>query len=111
MSEPESRILHRQPGHAYPVAASGDGPYIIDTEGRRYLDASGGAAVSSLGHSQADVIAAIKAQLDKIPYAHTMFFTSEPSERLADFLTRRAPGDLARTYFVSGGSAVRPVWH
>ncbi len=104
MSEPESRILHRQPGHAYPVAARGDGPYIIDTQGRRYLDASGGAAVSSLGHSHAAVIAAIKAQLDKIPYAHTNFFTSEPSERLADFLTRRAPGDLERIYFVSGGS-------
>lgn len=84
-------------------AVAGDGPYIIDRDGRRYLDASGGAAVSCLGHSDADVVAAIKAQLDAIAYAHTAFFTSEAAESLAGFLTQRAPG-LARVYFVSGGS-------
>ena len=100
----ESRIFHRSPGHDYPRAVGGDGPYIIDSEGRRYLDASGGAAVSCLGHSHPAVIQAIKDQLDKIPYAHTNFFTTEASEALAAHLIERAPEGLGRVYFVSGGS-------
>lgn len=84
-------------------AVAGDGPYIIDQAGKRYLDASGGAAVSCLGHSHGDVIRAIKDQVDAIPYAHTAFFTTEAAESLADFLAERARG-LERVYFVSGGS-------
>ncbi|WP_374292465.1 aspartate aminotransferase family protein [Paenirhodobacter enshiensis] len=99
-----THILHRDPSHPLPVAVAGDGPYIIDSTGKRYLDASGGAAVSCLGHSEGRVIAAIKAQLDRIPYAHSSFFTSEPAEELAEFLTARAPGDLGHVYYVSGGS-------
>ena len=76
-----SRILHRDPRVPLPVAMAGDGSFVIDAGGRRYLDASGGAAVSCLGHSEGRVIAAIKAQLDRLPYAHTSFFTSEPAER------------------------------
>ncbi|MGB0670470.1 MAG: aspartate aminotransferase family protein [Rhodospirillales bacterium] len=97
-------VFHRQLTSSLPMAAYGDGPYIVDTRGKRYLDASGGAAVSCLGHSDADVVAAIKYQLDRQPFAHTGFFTSEPAEELADFLNRAAPGDLDRVYFVSGGS-------
>ena len=104
MTSNETRIHHRNPRHSLPVAMGGDGPFIIDNAGRRYLDASGGAAVSCLGHSEARVIAAIKAQLDRLPYAHTGFFTNEPAEALADHLTSRAPGDLGHVYFVSGGS-------
>jgi adenosylmethionine-8-amino-7-oxononanoate aminotransferase len=108
MTETASRIFHRTPGHAYPRAVAGDGPYIIDSEGKRYLDASGGAAVSCLGHSHPVVIQAIKDQLDKIPYAHTNFFTTDASENLAEHLVERAQervgGDLGRVYFVSGGS-------
>jgi len=99
-----NHILHRHSHSVLPVAARGDGPYVVDTEGRRYLDASGGAAVSCLGHSHPDVIQAIKDQLDAIPYAHTSFFTSEPAEDLADFLIERAPDGLSKVYFVSGGS-------
>jgi hypothetical protein len=99
-----TRILHRHTHARYPTAVAGDGPYVIDAEGRRYLDASGGAAVSCLGHSRRDVVEAIQAQLDRLPYAHTSFFTNEPSEALAEHLTARAPGDLGHVYFVSGGS-------
>ena len=104
MSQSNSHVLHRQSRSGLPLAARGDGPYIVDSEGRRYLDASGGAAVSCLGHSHPAVIEAIKEQLDRLPYAHTGFFTNEPAERLADHLIERAPGDLDRVYFVSGGS-------
>lgn len=87
-----------------PVAVSGDGVYLIAQDGTRVLDACGGAAVSCLGHSNERVIAAIQKQVGKLAYAHTSFFTSEPAEELAEFLAGRAPGDLNRVYFVSGGS-------
>ena len=87
-----SHVFHRLPAHPLPTAVAGDGPYIVDRDGRRYLDASGGAAVSCLGHSQKTVIDAIKAQLDAIPFAHTSFFTSDPAEDLASFLVGRSPG-------------------
>ena len=87
-----------------PTAVSGDGAYIIDQTGKRYLDGCGGAAVSSLGHSHPAVIEAIKQQVDDIAFAHTGFFTSEPAEALAEHLVAKAPGDLSRVYFTSGGS-------
>ena len=68
------------------------------------LDASGGAAVSCLGHQHPRVIAAMKRQADKLAYAHTGFFTSEPAEELAERLVGHEPGGLAYVYYVSGGS-------
>jgi adenosylmethionine-8-amino-7-oxononanoate aminotransferase len=99
-----THILHRQLGRTLPVATSGHGCTIVDTDGRRYLDASGGAAVSCLGHGHADVIAAMHAQIDRIAYAHTSFFTTEVAEALADDLVRHAPAGTSHAYFVSGGS-------
>jgi adenosylmethionine-8-amino-7-oxononanoate aminotransferase len=99
-----SHVFHRHTRAVLPLAVAGDGPYVVDGEGRRYLDASGGAAVSCLGHSHAAVIQAIKDQLDRIPYAHTAFFTNEPMEELAQLLAQSAPDGIDRVYFVSGGS-------
>src|SRR5438874_2353229 len=99
-----SRVVHRHLRHRYPVAAGGQGVYLIDSEGRRYLDASGGAAVSCLGHQHPEVLAAMRAQLERLEYAHTSFFTTEVAEQLADELAAHAPGNLAHVYFVSGGS-------
>ena len=83
---------------------AGEGLYLIDSAGKRYLDASGGAAVSCLGHGHPAVIAAIKAQAEKLAYAHTSFFSSEPAEELADWLIEHSGGAYERVYFVSGGS-------
>lgn len=99
-----THVFHRNPRQTLPVAVAGQGIELIDSEGRRYLDASGGAAVSCLGHAHPRVIEAIKAQLDTIAYAHTSFFTTEVSETLAETLAQAAPGDLDHVYFVSGGS-------
>ncbi|MFJ3261220.1 aspartate aminotransferase family protein [Pseudomonas sp. NPDC086581] len=99
-----SHVLHRSLIQSYPMAVRGDGAYLIDSEGRRYLDASGGAAVSCLGHSDAEVIDAVRRQVGTLAYAHTSFFTSEPMEELADFLIARAPAGMRSVYFVSGGS-------
>jgi adenosylmethionine-8-amino-7-oxononanoate aminotransferase len=97
-------VFHRNSRSQYPVAVAGEGAYLIDSTGKRYLDGSSGAAVSCLGHDDRDVVAAIKRQLDKLPYAHTSFFTTEPMEALADELISRAPSGMDRVYFVSGGS-------
>ena len=99
-----THVFHRNPRDSYPVAVSGEGAYLIDRNGKRYLDASGGAAVSCLGHSDAAVVKAIQDQLARLPFAHTSFFTNEPMEALADALVKRAPASLDKVYFVSGGS-------
>ncbi|MEX2197658.1 MAG: aspartate aminotransferase family protein [Burkholderiales bacterium] len=99
-----TRVFHRNPRARYPVAVRGDGAYVIDRDGKRYLDASGGAAVSCLGHSDAAVVKAIQEQLAQLPFAHTSFFTNEPMEALAEALIARAPAPLDKVYFVSGGS-------
>lgn len=90
-------------GHL-PTAVAGDGCYLIDAAGKRYLDGSGGAAVSCLGHSNAAVRAALHDQLDRLAFAHTGFFTSDPAEQLADTLVAAAPQGIDRVYLVSGGS-------
>ncbi len=86
------------------MVSHGDGPYLVDKNGKKYFDGSGGAAVSCLGHSDEAVTAAIRSQLDTLAFAHTGFFTSEPAEALADKLIAHAPAGLDRVYFVSGGS-------
>ena len=100
----QSRVFHRQLGKNMPLAVGGEGVYLIDADGMRYLDASGGAAVSCLGHGDPDVIKAIKDQLDTLAFAHTGFFTSGPAEELADLLIEQAPDGFGAVYFVSGGS-------
>ncbi|WP_028601162.1 aspartate aminotransferase family protein [Ottowia thiooxydans] len=99
-----THIVHRNPHAPLPVAASGSGCTIVDTQGRRYIDASGGAAVSCLGHGHPEVRAAITAQLDALEYAHTSFFTTEVAEALAETLAARSPAGLGHAYFVSSGS-------
>ncbi|KZX98882.1 MULTISPECIES: aspartate aminotransferase family protein [unclassified Sulfitobacter] len=99
-----SHIFGRSTKGALPVATEGEGCYIVDANGRRYLDGSGGAAVSCLGHSNPAVRAALHAQIDHIAFAHTGFFTSAPAERLADRLIENAPEGIDRVYLVSGGS-------
>jgi adenosylmethionine-8-amino-7-oxononanoate aminotransferase len=99
-----TRVFHRNPRDAYALAVRGEGPYLYDRDGRRYLDASGGAAVSCLGHSDATVIKAVQEQMARLPFAHTSFFSNEPMEALADALIARAPRSFDKVYFVSGGS-------
>jgi adenosylmethionine-8-amino-7-oxononanoate aminotransferase len=124
-----SRILHRSLRQTPPIAAGGDGIYLHDSQGKPYIDACSGAAVSSLGHGHPDVIAAMHAQIDRCAYAHTSFFTTEAAETLAERLVAQAPAGiggvclvsggaeameaalrLARQYFVEGGEAQRTLF-
>src|SRR5690606_14134175 len=99
-----THVFHRNPRQQLEFAVRGEGIRLFDRHGRGYIDASGGAAVSCLGHGHPDVIEATKKQLEELAYAHSSFFTTQASEDLADFLAQRAPGDLNHVYFVSGGS-------
>ncbi|MCB1464911.1 MAG: aspartate aminotransferase family protein [Nitratireductor sp.] len=101
-----SYVLHRNLHSTLPTTIGGEGNYLIDADGRRYLDACGGAAVSCLGHDEPRVRAALKAQIDKLTFAHTSFFTNEPAEELAEFLVTRAPAGTGqgRVMYLGSGS-------
>ena len=104
MASQKSRVLHRSLRETPPKAVGGEGVWLIAEDGRRILDASGGAAVSCLGHQHPRVLEAMSRQASKLAYAHTGFFSSEPAEALAEHLVGEEPGGLAYAYFVSGGS-------
>ena len=87
-----THILHRQINHDYPVAVSGRGILLRDATGKDYVDASSGAAVSCLGHSHPDILAALRGRLDHLEYAHTSFFTTRVAEELADDLVGSRTG-------------------
>jgi adenosylmethionine-8-amino-7-oxononanoate aminotransferase len=99
-----THVFHRHLHHTPPVAVSGKGVWIQDGSGKEYLDASGGAAVSCLGHAHPEVLAAMHAQIDRLAYAHTSFFTTEVAEELAAHLIEHGPAGMSHAYFVSGGS-------
>ncbi len=123
-----SNVIHRSFLHEPIRAVRGDGSYIVDENGKRYLDGCGGAAVSCLGHSHANVIEAVQKQMAALPYAHTSFFTTDILEELADTLVSNAPGmdkvslycggsesieaalKLSRQYFLESGQAKRHLF-
>lgn len=86
------------------MVVRGEGVYLYDADGKQYLDGSGGAAISCLGHGNRAVIEAIKSQVETLAFAHTMFFTNQPQEELANKLVARFGQEDARAYFISGGS-------
>ena len=95
-----SSVFYRSPTHQYPRAVRGEGVYLYDEAGKQYLDGSGGAAVTCLGHAHPDVIEAIKEQVDQLAYAHTSFFTNDPQEKLAARLAERF-GEVMRESILS----------
>lgn len=99
-----THVMHRSMSGVPPLAVSASGNLIFDSNGNSIFDACGGAAVSSVGHAHPRVLEAMHRQIDTLTYAHSSFFTSEPAEKLADFLTSNCPGDMSHVYFTSGGS-------
>ena len=102
-----SSLFSRNFRKQYPVAVRGEGSWIVDADGRRYLDASGQAAVVSIGHGVQEIGRAMAAQSGQIAFAHTSQFHSEPAERLATRVLALAPRNFqngGRVYFTSGGS-------
>lgn len=105
ISQPQSgsAIFHRSLTKKYPVAASGQGVYIIRSDGSKILDGSSGAAVSCLGHGHQVVIEAIVEQARNLAFVHTSFFTSHPAEELASLLLKTGGGVFSKVMFLSSG--------
>ena len=99
-----SHLVHRNLRADPPIAVSGQGIWLREASGHEVIDGSGGAAVACLGHGHPHVLAAMRAQLEKLTYAHTALFSCESAERLADMLVGHKPGGLSHAYFVSSGS-------
>lgn len=99
-----SYVFHRHCHNTLPVIDRGEGVYLFDKQGKQYLDACGGAAVSNLGHSHQAVKQAMLAQIERVPFAHTGFFTSESGEQLAELICQHMPEQFNHVYLVSGGS-------
>lgn len=97
-------VFQRSTRSELPTVVGGSGIELITADGRRFIDACGGAAVSCLGHGHPAVVEAIERQARRMAYAHSSFFTNEPAEELAQNLAVAAPGDLKRVYFVDNGS-------
>ena len=100
----KGHVFYRNLHRSYPLVDRGEGVYLYDSQGRRYLDGSGGSLVVSIGHGVKEVAEAALSQMEKVSFAHTSQFTSAPQEELAEALAKLAPGDLNRVIFVSGGS-------
>ncbi len=99
-----SATFERIRGIHPPTAVRGEGVYVIDREGRRYLDACGGAAIACLGYSERRVTDAIARQATELSFVHQLFFTSDAAEQLAVDLVSDAPAGLTRVFYGSGGS-------
>ncbi len=100
----QSNVFHRDLKQCYPTAVAGEGVYVIDRNGKRYIDACGGAAVSCLGYNYQPLKQAIKDQLDSLPFVHSSFFTTDVLEQAAAEIVADTDGVMQRVYFVSGGS-------
>ena len=105
MTARKSRVLHRSLRETPPKAIGGDGVWLIAEDGRAVLDASGGAAVSCLGHQHPRVIEAMARQASKLAYAHTALLLVGAGRGAGrPCWSAHEPGGLAYAYFVSGGS-------
>ena len=101
----QSSVIYRDLKRAYPTIVRGEGIYLYDTDGKRYIDGSGGSsAVTSIGHGVAEVADALAAQARKVAFVPMHLFTHEPVQELADLVVQFAPPGLTKVWFVSGGS-------
>jgi adenosylmethionine-8-amino-7-oxononanoate aminotransferase len=98
-------VFHRQrPGWRFPRAVRGEGAIIWDDEGKRYIDAAGGAIVVNVGHGVTEIADAIASQARTLAYVHATELGNDPIERLAAEMAERAPVGDARLFLVAGGS-------
>ncbi len=101
---PEGHVFYRRMGHDYPTIVRGEGVYLYDDEGRRYIDASGGPLVVNVGHGVASIAQAMAAQAEQVAYVHGSLFTTAPLEAYSTRLARHVPLDAPRFFYLSSGS-------
>lgn len=105
MGTRDDHIFYRNLRKSYPVVDRGEGVFLYDKSGKRYMDGSGGACVVSIGHGVPEIREAMLSQADRLAFSHGSHFTSEAAIECAERLARMAPdASLAKVYFLSGGS-------
>ena len=104
MTEQHSSVFYRKHAHHKPTVARGEGVYLYDSDGKQYIDASGGAVVVNVGHGVKEIAEAMGQQAALVGYAHATMFTSEATERLAHRLAEKLPMDDPRLFFLTSGS-------
>jgi adenosylmethionine-8-amino-7-oxononanoate aminotransferase len=97
-------MFFTDPARVHPLIQRGDGVYLYDVAGKRYIDGTAGIAVVNVGHGRAEVAQAMKEQAESVAYAAPNIFSNIPAEALASRLGQLTPGDLKYFHFVSGGS-------
>jgi adenosylmethionine-8-amino-7-oxononanoate aminotransferase len=101
---PHGHVFYRRMAHDHPLIVRGEGVYLYDSEGKSYLDGSGGALVANLGHGVAGIAQAMAEQASQAAYIHATMFTSEAIERYSESLAGIVPIPEAKFYFLSSGS-------
>ncbi len=105
-SHPHGHVFYRKMNHARPMIAHAEGIYLTDTDGKRYIDGSGGPLVVNVGHGRTEIIAAMQTQLQTAAYVHATMFTNEPLETYCAELAKIVPIEEARFFLLSSGSEV-----
>ncbi|MGQ9509434.1 MAG: aminotransferase family protein [Thermodesulfobacteriota bacterium] len=101
---PKGNVFYRKLERSYPLIRRGEGIYLYDENGKRYLDGSGGALVAGIGHGQREIFQTILAQMGEVGYVHGTQFTTSSIEEYAEALGKILPSGLNKIYFLSGGS-------
>lgn len=101
---PRGNVFYRKLGRVYPLATHGDGIYLYDKNGKRYIDGSGGALVVNIGHGQKEIVQTMMEQVSQVGYVHGTQFTTHSIEAYAEALGKLLPDGLEKIYFLSGGS-------
>lgn len=101
---PKNSVFYRNQNWSYPRIVKGEGVYLYDDNGKRYLDACSGSAVANIGHGNKEVAEYTKELMERIAFTHLSRWTVDTIEECAKKVTEWAPGDLDHVYFVSGGS-------
>lgn len=101
---PESNVFYRKLTRDFPLVVRGEGAWLVDADGRRYLDGAGGAFVANLGHGLREIGEAMAEQAGRVAYVNGTTFTTEPVEALAAELASLLPAPLDKLYFLSSGS-------
>ncbi|MFN2226604.1 MAG: aminotransferase class III-fold pyridoxal phosphate-dependent enzyme, partial [Anaerolineae bacterium] len=101
---PEGHVFYRKMAHDYPLVERGEGVYLYDTDGRRYLDASGGPLVVNVGHGVKEIAGAMAAQAGRVAYVHGSLFSTEALETYSRRLAERVPLAEPRFFYLCSGS-------
>jgi len=101
---PKGHVFYRKLGRTYPLVTHGEGIYLYDENGKRYIDGSGGALVVNVGHGQKVILQKMAEQMGQVGYIHGTQFTTKSVEEYGEALGEILPAGLGKIYFLSGGS-------